>query len=89
MASVTLFFSCIPSGVAGMAYDVACKAMLDGMESAIEKMKPNSLSLIRIVIMEQPVFQAFRFEADFLHSTRVCCDIRVSFSRSCFKRPAL
>lgn len=40
----------------------ACKAILDGMTLAIKKLKPNSLTLIRIVILQQPVFQAFRSE---------------------------
>lgn len=38
----------------------ACKAMLDGMASAITDLKQKSLSLIRIFILQQPVFQAFR-----------------------------
>ncbi len=57
----------IPSGVAGMGSVKACKAMLDGMTSAITDLKPSSLSLIRIVILEQPVFQAFRSEMNLTH----------------------
>uniref|UniRef100_A0A3P8RT22 Poly [ADP-ribose] polymerase n=1 Tax=Amphiprion percula TaxID=161767 RepID=A0A3P8RT22_AMPPE len=38
----------IPSGAAGMDADKACRAMLDGMSSAIQGLKPSSLSLIRI-----------------------------------------
>ncbi|XP_070785885.1 protein mono-ADP-ribosyltransferase PARP14-like isoform X2 [Enoplosus armatus] len=53
-------FPAINTGVAGMDPVTACKAMLDGMASAITDLKPNSLSLIRIVILQQPVFQAFR-----------------------------
>lgn len=45
-----------------MDYTKACKAMLDGMAAAVINLKPNSLSLIRIVIFKQPVFQAFRLE---------------------------
>lgn len=50
----------IPLGVAGMDSAKACNAMLDGIASAIRDLKPNSLSLIRIVILQQPVFQAFK-----------------------------
>lgn len=46
----------------------ACKAMLDGMAMAITDLKPNFLSVIRIVILQQPVFQAFRSEANFAHT---------------------
>lgn len=62
-----------------MSYDKACKAMLDGIAAAIAKMKPSSLSLIRIVIMEQPVFQAFRFEIKHLHNMRVHYTISIVF----------
>lgn len=50
----------IPSGVGGMDSAKACNAMLDGMASAIMNLKPNTLSLIRIVILQQPIFQAFK-----------------------------
>lgn len=53
--------------------------MLDGIAAAIAKMKPSSLSLIRIVIMEQPVFQAFRFEIKHLHNMRVHYRISIVF----------
>ncbi|XP_017296327.1 protein mono-ADP-ribosyltransferase PARP14 [Kryptolebias marmoratus] len=57
-------FPAINTGQAGMSYDTACKAMLDGIASAITDLRPNSLSLIRIVILQQPVFQAFRSELE-------------------------
>lgn len=50
----------ILSGLAGVDFAKACNAMLDGMASAIRDLKSNSLSLIRIVILQQPVFQAFK-----------------------------
>ncbi|XP_035530830.1 protein mono-ADP-ribosyltransferase PARP14-like [Morone saxatilis] len=57
-------FPAINTGVAGMDSVKACKAMLDGMTSAITDLKPKSLSLIRIVILQQPVFQVFRSELE-------------------------
>ncbi|XP_031160225.1 protein mono-ADP-ribosyltransferase PARP14-like isoform X1 [Sander lucioperca] len=57
-------FPAINTGLGGMDSDKACKAMLDGMTSAITDLKPNSLTLIRIVILQQPVFQAFRSELE-------------------------
>ncbi|MED6253919.1 hypothetical protein ATANTOWER_008100 [Ataeniobius toweri] len=57
-------FPAINTGQAGMISGEACKAMLDGMASAIREMNPNSLSLIRIVILKQRVFQAFRSELE-------------------------
>ncbi|XP_071315254.1 protein mono-ADP-ribosyltransferase PARP14-like isoform X2 [Trachinotus anak] len=54
----------INTGVAGMDSDKACKAILDGLASAITDLKPKSLSLIRIIILQQPVFQAFRSELE-------------------------
>ncbi|XP_054914600.1 protein mono-ADP-ribosyltransferase PARP15-like [Poeciliopsis prolifica] len=38
--------------------------MLDGMAAAIKEMNPDIVSLIRIVILEKLVFQAFRSELD-------------------------
>ncbi|XP_008298465.1 poly [ADP-ribose] polymerase 14-like isoform X2 [Stegastes partitus] len=55
-------FPAINTGAAGMDPSKACKAMLDGMSSAIHNLEPMSLSLIRIVILKLPVFQAFRSE---------------------------
>ncbi|XP_039679072.1 protein mono-ADP-ribosyltransferase PARP14-like isoform X1 [Perca fluviatilis] len=57
-------FPAINTGKGGMDSDKACKAMLDGMTSAITDLKPNSLTLIRIVILQPPVFQAFRSELE-------------------------
>ncbi|XP_028261577.1 protein mono-ADP-ribosyltransferase PARP14-like isoform X2 [Parambassis ranga] len=57
-------FPAINTGAAGMDYAKACKAMLDGMATAVNDLKPNSLSLIRIVIFKQPVFQSFRSELE-------------------------
>ncbi|KAM4565197.1 protein mono-ADP-ribosyltransferase PARP14-like [Fundulus diaphanus] len=57
-------FPAVNTGQAGMDAGEACKAMLDGMASAIREINPNSLSLIRIVILLKPVFQAFRSEVE-------------------------
>ncbi|XP_069564028.1 protein mono-ADP-ribosyltransferase PARP14-like [Brachyistius frenatus] len=57
-------FPAINTGQAGMDPDEASKAMLDGMSSAITELKPRSLSLIRIVIFQQMVFQAFRSQLE-------------------------
>ncbi|XP_049423907.1 protein mono-ADP-ribosyltransferase PARP14-like isoform X1 [Epinephelus fuscoguttatus] len=57
-------FPAINTGIGGMDSVKACKAMLDGMTSAITDLKPNSLKLIRIVIIQQPIFQAFRSELE-------------------------
>ncbi|XP_071767024.2 protein mono-ADP-ribosyltransferase PARP14-like isoform X1 [Centroberyx gerrardi] len=57
-------FPAINTGAAGMDSDTACKAMLDGMASAVRDLNPNFVSLIRIVILQQPVFQAFRSELE-------------------------
>lgn len=55
-------FPAINTGAAGMDSAKACKAMLDGMAAALRDLKPNSLTLIRVIIMQQPVFLAFRSE---------------------------
>ncbi|CAB1426985.1 unnamed protein product [Pleuronectes platessa] len=55
-------FPAINTGVAGLDSGRACKAMLDGMASAVRDLKLTSLSLIRIVVLQQPVFQVFRSE---------------------------
>ncbi|CAJ1085947.1 protein mono-ADP-ribosyltransferase PARP14-like isoform X1 [Xyrichtys novacula] len=57
-------FPAINTGAARMDYFTACKAMLDGMTAAITDLKPKSLSLIRIVILDQAVYQAFRLELE-------------------------
>ncbi|KAF7654661.1 hypothetical protein LDENG_00066250 [Lucifuga dentata] len=57
-------FPAINTGTAGMDHTTACKAMLDGMAAAIRDMKPINLSLIRIVILQQNVFHAFRSELE-------------------------
>ncbi|XP_070849302.1 protein mono-ADP-ribosyltransferase PARP14-like [Chaetodon trifascialis] len=57
-------FPAINTGAGGMDFTTACKAMLDGMASAINDLKPKSLALIRIVILQQAVFQAFRSELE-------------------------
>ncbi|XP_070710801.1 protein mono-ADP-ribosyltransferase PARP14-like [Pempheris klunzingeri] len=55
-------FPAINTGKGGMDPVKACKAMLDGMTSAITDLKPKSLSLIRVVILQESVFQGFRSE---------------------------
>ncbi|KAM8746808.1 protein mono-ADP-ribosyltransferase PARP14-like [Acanthopagrus schlegelii] len=60
----SMAFPAINTGVGGMDFVRACKAMLDGMTSAITDVKPTSVSLIRIVILQQPIFQAFRSELE-------------------------
>ncbi|XP_029310994.1 protein mono-ADP-ribosyltransferase PARP14-like isoform X2 [Cottoperca gobio] len=57
-------FPAINTGAGGMDSVKACKAMLDGMTSAITDLQPNSLTLIRIVIIQQRVFLAFRSELE-------------------------
>uniref|UniRef100_UPI0009B45F82 poly [ADP-ribose] polymerase 14-like n=1 Tax=Monopterus albus TaxID=43700 RepID=UPI0009B45F82 len=57
-------FPAINTGAGGMDSVEACKAMLDGMVSAVRDLKPKFLSLIRIVILQQPIFQAFRSELE-------------------------
>ncbi|CAJ1085949.1 protein mono-ADP-ribosyltransferase PARP14-like isoform X2 [Xyrichtys novacula] len=57
-------FPAINTGAAKMDSVKACKAMLDGMTAAITDLKPKSLSLIRIVILDQAVYQAFRSEVE-------------------------
>ncbi|XP_060922369.1 protein mono-ADP-ribosyltransferase PARP14-like isoform X2 [Limanda limanda] len=55
-------FPAINTGVAGLDSGRACRAMLDGMASAVRDMKLTSLSFIRIVILQPAVFQVFRSE---------------------------
>ncbi|XP_030018799.1 protein mono-ADP-ribosyltransferase PARP14-like [Sphaeramia orbicularis] len=58
-------FPAVNTGMGGMDSAAACKAMLDGMASAIIDLNPNStLSVIRIVILQQPIFQVFRSELE-------------------------
>ncbi|XP_013883779.1 poly [ADP-ribose] polymerase 14 [Austrofundulus limnaeus] len=57
-------FPAINTGQVGMSPAEACKAMLDGMASAIADLKQTSLSLILIFIPQKPVFQAFRSELE-------------------------
>ncbi|XP_012712444.2 protein mono-ADP-ribosyltransferase PARP14 [Fundulus heteroclitus] len=57
-------FPAVNTGQGGLSAENASKAMLDGMASTIRDMNPTSLSLIRIVIMQQAVFQAFRSELE-------------------------
>lgn len=61
----------VPSGVGAMDFAKACNAMLDGMTSAITDLKPKSLSLIRIVILQQAVFQAFRSASNLTSCTGI------------------
>lgn len=49
-------------GQGGMSPGDASEAMLDGLASTVRDMNPTSLSLVRIVILQQDVFQAFRYE---------------------------
>ncbi|KAK1889823.1 Protein mono-ADP-ribosyltransferase PARP14 [Dissostichus eleginoides] len=57
-------FPAVNTGAAHMDLTKACKALLDGMTSAIMDLKPGCLKLIRIVIFQQSVFQAFRSELE-------------------------
>ncbi|XP_023202148.1 poly [ADP-ribose] polymerase 14-like [Xiphophorus maculatus] len=57
-------FPAINTGQARMLFGESCKAMLDGMAVAIKEMNPDFVSLIRIVILEKQVFQAFRSELE-------------------------
>ncbi|KAK5893346.1 hypothetical protein CgunFtcFv8_006225 [Champsocephalus gunnari] len=57
-------FPAVNTGAANMDLTKACKALLDGMTSAIMDLKPSCLKLIRIVIFQKSVFQAFRSELE-------------------------
>ncbi|KAM4565127.1 protein mono-ADP-ribosyltransferase PARP14-like [Fundulus diaphanus] len=57
-------FPAVGTGQGGLSPENASKAMLDGMASTIRDMNPTSLSLVRIVIMQEVVFQAFRSELE-------------------------
>lgn len=57
-------FPAINTGHGGMDATKACKAMLDGIATAIRDLNPQSLSLIRIVVMQPAVFKAFRIELE-------------------------
>ncbi|XP_032438306.1 protein mono-ADP-ribosyltransferase PARP15-like [Xiphophorus hellerii] len=57
-------FPAINTGQGDMNSAEACKAMLDGVESAIRDMRPYSLSLIRIIMLRKSVFKAFRSELE-------------------------
>ncbi|CAJ1085948.1 protein mono-ADP-ribosyltransferase PARP14-like isoform X2 [Xyrichtys novacula] len=57
-------FPAINTGAGGMDYVTACKAILDSMTAAIRDLKPKSLSLIRIVILDKAVYQVFRSEVE-------------------------
>uniref|UniRef100_A0AAV2KNC3 Macro domain-containing protein n=1 Tax=Knipowitschia caucasica TaxID=637954 RepID=A0AAV2KNC3_KNICA len=54
--------------IGGMNHSTVSKAMLDAMVTAITELNPKFLSLIRIVILPQPVYDAFR-AADELQKT--------------------
>ncbi|XP_032438279.1 protein mono-ADP-ribosyltransferase PARP14-like [Xiphophorus hellerii] len=57
-------FPAVNTGRGKMSPNVAATAMLDGLASTIRDMNPTSLSVIRIVILQQPVFQGFRSELE-------------------------
>ncbi|XP_068444554.1 protein mono-ADP-ribosyltransferase PARP14-like isoform X2 [Clinocottus analis] len=59
---ISVAFPAINTGMGGMDSDKACKSMLDGMTSAISDLRPQSLRLIRIVILQHSVFYGFRAE---------------------------
>ncbi|CAN9509740.1 unnamed protein product [Ophioblennius macclurei] len=57
-------FPAINTGQGGVDAAKVCKAMLDGMAAAIRDLNPQSLSLIRIVIMQPTIFKAFKTELE-------------------------
>ncbi|XP_015257731.1 PREDICTED: poly [ADP-ribose] polymerase 14-like [Cyprinodon variegatus] len=57
-------FPAVNTGQGGMSPGDASEAMLDGLASTVRDMNPTSLSLVRIVILQQDVFQAFRSELE-------------------------
>ncbi|XP_047241013.1 protein mono-ADP-ribosyltransferase PARP14-like isoform X1 [Girardinichthys multiradiatus] len=57
-------FPAINTGQGRLSSVDASKAMLDGLASTIRDMNPVSLSLIRVVILQQAVFKDFRSELE-------------------------
>ncbi|XP_041726076.2 protein mono-ADP-ribosyltransferase PARP14 isoform X1 [Coregonus clupeaformis] len=57
-------FPAINTGAARADAGSMCKAMLDGFASRVRDLSPNILSVIRIVMLQRPVFQAFKSELE-------------------------
>ncbi|XP_033839348.1 protein mono-ADP-ribosyltransferase PARP14-like [Periophthalmus magnuspinnatus] len=57
-------FPAINTGIGQMDHGAASRAMLDALAAAITELSPKSVSVIRIVILLQPVFSVFRAELD-------------------------
>ncbi|PWA30420.1 hypothetical protein CCH79_00020672 [Gambusia affinis] len=57
-------FPAVNTGLGTLTPKQAATAMLDGLASTIRDMNPTSLSVVRIVILEQTVFQGFRSELE-------------------------
>ncbi|XP_072314828.1 protein mono-ADP-ribosyltransferase PARP14-like [Eucyclogobius newberryi] len=57
-------FPAINTGIGQMDLGKASKAMLDAMTAAIRELNPKSVAVINIVILLQPVFDAFRAELE-------------------------
>lgn len=57
-------FPAVNTGAARADSGSVCKAMLDGMASSVRDLSPNILSVIRVVMLQRPVFQAFRSELE-------------------------
>ncbi|XP_014877743.1 poly [ADP-ribose] polymerase 14-like [Poecilia latipinna] len=57
-------FPAVNTGQGTLTPKEAAKAMLDGLASTIRDMNPTSLSVIRIVILQEPIFQGFRSELE-------------------------
>ncbi|KAM9401103.1 protein mono-ADP-ribosyltransferase PARP14-like [Salvelinus alpinus] len=57
-------FPAVNTGAARADSGSVCKAMLDGMASSVRDLSPNILSVIRIVVLQRPVFQAFKSELE-------------------------
>ncbi|KAK2862936.1 hypothetical protein Q5P01_002469 [Channa striata] len=68
-------FPAVNTGAAGMDFARACKAMLDGIALAISELNPQSLSLIRIVILKQSVFHAFKSELENRYGQITSCHL--------------
>ncbi|XP_029610115.1 protein mono-ADP-ribosyltransferase PARP14-like [Salmo trutta] len=57
-------FPAVNTGAARADSGSVCKAMLDGMASSVRDLSPSILSVIRIVMLQRPVFQAFKSELE-------------------------
>ncbi|XP_010864243.2 protein mono-ADP-ribosyltransferase PARP14 [Esox lucius] len=57
-------FPAVNTGAAGLNASSVCQAMLDGMVSAVMRPSSTTLTVIRIVMIKRPIFEAFRSELE-------------------------